>query len=227
MHADCRMQIKCNKCGQSFSTVTSLSKHKRFCDSTSGLPHHPSRDAPGSAAAMSIPPNPFFMFPGRGPFFPPDFRPYPAAALQSMLPLNPASQFPLLFPKPNLESMESVVNERERKTPPRVPVSSNHQVSNTKVSPTMAEEASNHLRPSPARPGAHNLASIIQCISHGHHTNNNTNAVVNHNKENKDDLMRLRKYNHSDSEDVDIRSRQVSREASPNASDVKNEVSLV
>lgn len=32
MHADCRMQIKCGKCGQSFSTVTSLSKHKRFCD---------------------------------------------------------------------------------------------------------------------------------------------------------------------------------------------------
>ncbi|XP_052870885.1 histone-lysine N-methyltransferase MECOM-like [Anopheles cruzii] len=34
MHADCRMQIKCDKCGDSFSTVTSLSKHKRFCDST-------------------------------------------------------------------------------------------------------------------------------------------------------------------------------------------------
>ncbi|XP_075153921.1 hamlet isoform X2 [Haematobia irritans] len=38
MHADCRMQIKCNKCGQSFSTVTSLSKHKRFCDSTNVPP---------------------------------------------------------------------------------------------------------------------------------------------------------------------------------------------
>ncbi|VEN45468.1 unnamed protein product [Callosobruchus maculatus] len=34
MHADCRMRIKCVKCGQCFSTVTSLSKHKRFCDST-------------------------------------------------------------------------------------------------------------------------------------------------------------------------------------------------
>lgn len=31
------MQIKCGKCGQSFSTVTSLSKHKRFCDSTGSL----------------------------------------------------------------------------------------------------------------------------------------------------------------------------------------------
>uniref|UniRef100_A0A182MS66 C2H2-type domain-containing protein n=1 Tax=Anopheles culicifacies TaxID=139723 RepID=A0A182MS66_9DIPT len=30
MHADCQVQIKCNKCGDSFSTTTSLSKHKRF-----------------------------------------------------------------------------------------------------------------------------------------------------------------------------------------------------
>jgi ecotropic virus integration site 1 protein len=34
MHVNCRMQIKCHKCGQAFSTVTSLSKHRRFCDST-------------------------------------------------------------------------------------------------------------------------------------------------------------------------------------------------
>lgn len=46
MHSDCRMQIKCAKCGQSFSTVTSLSKHKRFCDSTS-----PSSSLSGAAAA--------------------------------------------------------------------------------------------------------------------------------------------------------------------------------
>ena len=32
MHADCRQQIKCKDCGQSFSTTTSLSKHKRFCE---------------------------------------------------------------------------------------------------------------------------------------------------------------------------------------------------
>ena len=32
MHADCRQQIKCKDCGQAFSTVTSLSKHKRFCE---------------------------------------------------------------------------------------------------------------------------------------------------------------------------------------------------
>lgn len=32
MHADCRQQIKCKDCNQVFSTVTSLGKHKRFCD---------------------------------------------------------------------------------------------------------------------------------------------------------------------------------------------------
>ncbi|XP_029657206.2 uncharacterized protein LOC115231286, partial [Octopus sinensis] len=32
MHADCRQQIKCKDCQQVFSTVTSLGKHKRFCD---------------------------------------------------------------------------------------------------------------------------------------------------------------------------------------------------
>ncbi|CAB4070305.1 PRDM16 [Lepeophtheirus salmonis] len=33
MHVNCRMQIKCTKCNLAFSTVTSLSKHRRFCDS--------------------------------------------------------------------------------------------------------------------------------------------------------------------------------------------------
>ncbi|XP_016946033.4 transcription factor hamlet isoform X2 [Drosophila suzukii] len=48
MHATCRMQIKCDKCNQSFSTLTSLTKHKKFCDSTSPVyrnqhvnRHHP------------------------------------------------------------------------------------------------------------------------------------------------------------------------------------------
>ncbi|KAL1115811.1 hypothetical protein AAG570_006101, partial [Ranatra chinensis] len=81
MHADCRMQIKCAKCGQSFSTGTSLSKHKRFCDSTSPgstppasmnhhLPHPPSG------------PNPFLLYPrppGGLPFYPTTLMPpYPA-----------------------------------------------------------------------------------------------------------------------------------------------------
>uniref|UniRef100_T1KMW3 C2H2-type domain-containing protein n=1 Tax=Tetranychus urticae TaxID=32264 RepID=T1KMW3_TETUR len=32
MQANCRSQIKCTKCGQAFSTVTALSKHKKFCE---------------------------------------------------------------------------------------------------------------------------------------------------------------------------------------------------
>ncbi|XP_076365433.1 MDS1 and EVI1 complex locus protein EVI1-A-like isoform X2 [Tachypleus tridentatus] len=32
MHVNCRMQVKCYQCGQSFPTASSLSKHKRFCE---------------------------------------------------------------------------------------------------------------------------------------------------------------------------------------------------
>ncbi|KAG5889060.1 hypothetical protein JTB14_020413 [Gonioctena quinquepunctata] len=75
MHADCRMQIKCVKCGQSFSTVTSLSKHKRFCDSTtptSSLSTQP--QLPISAMAGN---NPFPLYRSPLPFgFTPQFPPY-------------------------------------------------------------------------------------------------------------------------------------------------------
>ncbi|XP_016964333.1 transcription factor hamlet isoform X2 [Drosophila biarmipes] len=37
MHANCRVQHKCDKCNQSLSTTSSLSKHKKFCDSTGPL----------------------------------------------------------------------------------------------------------------------------------------------------------------------------------------------
>ncbi|RZF39834.1 hypothetical protein LSTR_LSTR000482 [Laodelphax striatellus] len=75
MHADCRMQIKCVKCGQSFSTVTSLTKHKRFCDSGS-----PASASPAAAASAIMPhlphqanvTNPFLAYPrlpGGLPFY--------------------------------------------------------------------------------------------------------------------------------------------------------------
>lgn len=124
MHADCRMQIKCNKCGQSFSTVTSLSKHKRFCDSTSSpslqatvgnlaqaqspqsrvAALQTATAAAAAAASMATPPNPFLLF--RSPAFFPGF---PAAAaaygLQGMFPQSPAqaANFPMMFPKPNMD----------------------------------------------------------------------------------------------------------------------------
>lgn len=82
MHADCRMQIKCSKCGQSFSTVTSLTKHKRFCDSSSPG-HNPSGQTP-SMTHLPQPntPNPFLLHTrphGPLPFYPPSLMPpYPS-----------------------------------------------------------------------------------------------------------------------------------------------------
>ncbi|XP_053662068.1 histone-lysine N-methyltransferase PRDM16 [Anopheles marshallii] len=196
MHADCQVQIKCNKCGDSFSTTTSLSKHKRFCDSTavtraslhSGAhpshlrhPHDPyphGRPHPGAGQqgtvggaaggsastagtgagplhslppGMATPPNPFLMFPG-APFFAPGFRPYPG--MPGIFPPAPGQvpQFPLsFFPKP---AAPGPLPEPERRTPSP---SSRHlglleSYSQQKISPPTGEEATNHLRPSPARP---------------------------------------------------------------------------
>ncbi|XP_033611519.1 histone-lysine N-methyltransferase MECOM isoform X3 [Cryptotermes secundus] len=121
MHADCRMQIKCVKCGQSFSTVTSLSKHKRFCDSTTtsggGGAHPPSQHhpplPPNPASAMTHLPhphpqpgnstNPFLMYsrpPAGLPFYPsPLISPYPSIFHHASP--HPSHSFlssPLLFP---------------------------------------------------------------------------------------------------------------------------------
>ncbi|XP_020297228.1 PR domain zinc finger protein 16-like isoform X2 [Pseudomyrmex gracilis] len=149
MHADCRMQIKCVKCGQSFSTVTSLSKHKRFCDSTT--PTGP----PGTMPQLPTPAtSPFLMYsrppmslPGGLPFYPPGLIsqvPYPGLFQTSHSFLNSAS---LLFP-PKIEEAEkrSDSPKKERFTPPRVLPQHN------KVSPSTAEEATSTFRPSPARP---------------------------------------------------------------------------
>ncbi|KAM7351453.1 hamlet isoform 2-T5 [Cochliomyia hominivorax] len=161
MHADCRMQIKCSKCGQSFSTVTSLSKHKRFCDSTSvtpagvGLPpslqhslHHqtqaqtPSQQQQQRSATvngslannMTTPPNPFLFW--RSTFFP-AFPPAAAAfGLQGMFPQAPAAQaanFSPMFSKPN---MDFKLQQLRNQAPPPAPASNaiNHN-NNIKVQP--------------------------------------------------------------------------------------------
>ncbi|XP_021923865.1 PR domain zinc finger protein 16-like isoform X2 [Zootermopsis nevadensis] len=57
MHADCRMHIKCIKCRQSFSTLTSLSKHKRFCDSTKSSPGGRGGAPPQPQHHPVLPPN--------------------------------------------------------------------------------------------------------------------------------------------------------------------------
>ncbi|XP_049948005.1 transcription factor hamlet-like [Schistocerca serialis cubense] len=90
MHADCRMQIKCAKCGDTFSTVTSLSKHKRYCDSTPGP--GPGVVAGGGAGGgggggasrgllppLSALPAPFLLYPPR-PFYAPALLDAAAAA---------------------------------------------------------------------------------------------------------------------------------------------------
>ncbi|XP_025154512.1 PR domain zinc finger protein 16 isoform X3 [Harpegnathos saltator] len=148
MHADCRMQIKCVKCGQSFSTVTSLSKHKRFCDSTT------SNVPPGSMPQLPTPgTSPFLMYQrppvslsGGLPFYAPSLMaPYPAIFPNAPNFLNT----PLIFP-PKIEEVEKRSSDspkKERFTPPRVLLPQH-----SKVSPSTAEEATSTFRPSPARP---------------------------------------------------------------------------
>lgn len=160
MHANCRMQIKCAKCGQSFSTVTSLSKHKRFCDSTTPSPALP------TPTQLSISPmagnNPFSIYRPPAchlPFpFSPQFPPYP-----QLFPSSPVNSFiPPLFmnhtlkqrkltdndDKSNIKmfrgSSERMSPKLERYTPPR----ESHMVS--KISPPKAVEA--NVAPSPSRP---------------------------------------------------------------------------
>ncbi|KAK4873680.1 hypothetical protein RN001_013040 [Aquatica leii] len=160
MHADCRMQIKCVKCGQSFSTVTSLSKHKRFCDTTTSAP--PMSTPPSLPMNPMANNNPFSMYRPPAachlPFFPSHFPPYPPI----FPPTGPPPSFinPLLFnhlPKLKMEDhipskrMRMISPERtsplkDRITPPQVPSV------NAKISPPTAEEACSNLMPSPARP---------------------------------------------------------------------------
>lgn len=179
MHADCRMQIKCSKCGQTFGTVTSLSKHKRFCDSTNCSPHHHPQQVPGPpqlSPAMATPPNPFLMFPGPPPFFPPGFGAY--RGFQSMFSASPAQApaFPMLFAQP---PAIDTANERDRKTPPpRHNMSAQQNLQ--KVSPPTAEEASSHLRPSPARPipiSLQHQQHLQQLSQSNPHTINNNNLT--------------------------------------------------
>lgn len=149
MHSTCRMQQNCLKCGQSFSTGTSLSKHKRFCDSTP--PSGPPRP-PGTMPQMpTSAPNPFLIYPrppvslpGGLSFYPPGLMaPYPGIFPNAPSFLNTSLLFP---PKLENQSKRSVSPKHERHTPPQVLPQTN------KISPATGEEATSTLRPSPARP---------------------------------------------------------------------------
>lgn len=196
MHAGCRTPFKCNKCGQIFGSDTSLKKHKRFCDSASGSPstplqHHHSSSAPTSGVgsgvaqvpqAMTTPPHPSLMFRGPPSFFLPGFPPY--HGLQGMFQNNSphtTPTFPMLFSAQQQQPLHTLERERERErnTPPRHMLPT--QPNSMKISPPTAEEASNHLRPSPARPIPINL-QVSQALNGINHTNNNNhNHKSNHN----------------------------------------------
>ncbi|XP_047366580.1 histone-lysine N-methyltransferase PRDM16-like isoform X4 [Vespa velutina] len=150
MHADCRMQIKCVKCGQSFSTVTSLSKHKRFCDSTAptGPPGTMPQLPTSAPSPFLVYPRPPVSLPGGLPFYPPSLMaPYPGIFPNAPNFLNS----PLLFP-PKLDEVGDKRSEspkKERFTPPRI------HPQHSKISPSAGEEATSLFRPSPARPLVH------------------------------------------------------------------------
>lgn len=106
MHADCRLQIKCGKCGQSFSSVTSQTKHKRFCDSTSspasGATALPiSQSSPTMNMQGTTPSNPLFIYPRPHlPFYPSSILgPYPSLFPSSNAHVaGPFMSNPVLFP---------------------------------------------------------------------------------------------------------------------------------
>lgn len=181
MHADCRMQIKCVKCNQSFSTVTSLSKHKRFCDSTNSgpainvPPQHPMSSLPMPNNSQ----NPFLMYrpPAGLPFFPTAFNPYNPMMHPSLHPSGPPAplfnnsllfnQFPKIPQDEAQKLCQSIrrlsTSSQERRSPSlKERFTPPNTVSSilSKVSPPTAEEASSHLTPSPARP-MNNNANIF------------------------------------------------------------------
>lgn len=139
MHADCRMQVKCDRCDQSFSTGTSLSKHKRFCESNpspepssrtgrsaalqvgggggggiSSLLQHQQDAVAGAAATASS--SPFAVYP-RYPLYPPHplIHPFYLTSANGSLPPPPPPMFPpfgpfnQFVPKLNMDMLSNAV----------------------------------------------------------------------------------------------------------------------
>ncbi|XP_024085053.1 MDS1 and EVI1 complex locus protein EVI1-A isoform X2 [Cimex lectularius] len=172
MHSDCRLQIKCEKCRQTFNTGTSLAKHKRFCDSTSPV------STPSTMNHIPQPgANPFLLYPrthGGLPFYPPTLIPPYPSLFHPSAPAPGLLSNPLLFPPKPEEDMnifnfrltaEAYNSFRQRDSshspsPSRTTISPSEPVtpsmnsilSLSKVSPPTAEEAVTNERPSPARP---------------------------------------------------------------------------
>lgn len=157
MHADCRMQIKCTKCAQSFSTLTSLSKHKRFCDSNSAvnssngppqiMPHlHPQNSNPSPfppfyprppALAGSVP----FLHHALLPPYPSLFHPSPHHPPSFM------GQTPFLFgqnpQQPKMQEEELVKNSFSMESLPQYQFLRNDSSNNIKLSSPVREKERN------------------------------------------------------------------------------------
>lgn len=129
MHSKCRNQLACDKCKARFSTITSLTKHKRSCDPSQttrlGRPlsprtrhrhHHINsslssglRTTTGMAQSQ---PSPFlFPQPSTAAFYPPNFvDPYSATLFR-----NSAGLFPFFFPPKPLQSSQSDETSQTKK----------------------------------------------------------------------------------------------------------------
>ncbi|XP_050541580.1 histone-lysine N-methyltransferase MECOM isoform X2 [Daktulosphaira vitifoliae] len=172
MHADCRMQVKCDRCDQSFSTGTSLSKHKRFCESNS-LPTSSSTPTSNMSQQGTTP---FSVYP-RFPLYPPHplvhpfYFPSANGSLPPPLFPTPFGPFGQFAPKLNMDLLSlpgldinrfkrsgdsSESNETPIKkslnTSQKTPPSNSILLGSSKTSPLVGEEASSNQRPSPARP---------------------------------------------------------------------------
>ncbi|CAE1322811.1 Histone-lysine N-methyltransferase MECOM,MDS1 and EVI1 complex locus protein EVI1-A,MDS1 and EVI1 complex locus protein EVI1-B,Transcription factor hamlet,Histone-lysine N-methyltransferase PRDM16 [Acanthosepion pharaonis] len=112
MHADCRQQIKCKDCNQVFSTVTSLGKHKRFCDgafrNTMRVCYTPEKLVSASLGHIpqTSPMTAFMYTQPRYPYYRPFNSPFPVITqpLAAMATAGFAPTPEALLPHENLES---------------------------------------------------------------------------------------------------------------------------
>lgn len=180
LQSNCRTQLRCEFCGQHFSTSNSRAKHNKFCtastaSSTAAPPTLSEPTSPTSVSrsaqsllssnvpqllpAMASPPF-FRMYPGMNPFFP---HPYNLDQLlsdsQARAAAVAAAASASIPPFPSM--FFSMHNDR--KSPIRSAASPE---STTKVTPPSGDLASRHLHPSPARPIPINLQATPQGFNH-------------------------------------------------------------
>ncbi|XP_057655264.1 transcription factor hamlet-like isoform X1 [Diorhabda carinulata] len=141
MHANCRMQIKCVKCGKSFPTLTSLSKHKRFCDSPTVTPF--------IAQQHNIPLTPPMAGSNTFPFYRPIGCPLPFFSPQISLFPSTSIIPPILFPQMPQQYSE-VLTKRIQQEHKEEKISPKQEPLNEVMSPSKGLEASG--APSPNKP---------------------------------------------------------------------------